>query len=246
MMTDQPLLEVNRIDVRYGDFQALRDISLRIGRGTVVSLIGANGAGKTTLLNTIMGISPPARGTIALEGRPVGGMATHRIVAQGISLVPEGSKVFQKMTVKENLLMGAYLPKARKERQRNLERVYGLFPVLKEKAEQTATFLSGGQRQMLAIGRAIMSEPQLLLCDEISLGLAPVIIQDIYATIREINRAGMTIVLVEQDVRRSLRQADYSYVMLKGRIVMEGRSAGLPEAEVRDAYFGENRYAQYG
>jgi branched-chain amino acid transport system ATP-binding protein len=245
MMNDNIILEVKNINVSYGDFQALHNISLKIKRGSIISIIGSNGAGKSTLLNTILGINKPTSGTISFLSDDIEGMLTHEIVAKGISLSPEGSKVFPKMTVKENLIMGAYLPHVRKNKEVMLEKAYTLFPVLKEKSEQEATYLSGGQRQMLAIARAIMSEPKLLFCDEISLGLAPVIIKDIYMTIKQINREGITIVLVEQDLKRSLKYADYSYVMLKGKIVMEGKSSELQEQEVGDAYFGVNKYARY-
>jgi len=239
------MLEVLRLNVHYGDFQALHNISLKIKHGSIVSIIGSNGAGKTTLLNTILGFNKPTSGIVAFQGEKINAMPTHKIVEQGLTMSPEGSKVFQKMTVKENLLMGAYLPKARKDKEETLELVYDMFPILREKAEQSATYLSGGQRQMLAIGRAIMSKPKLLFCDEISLGLAPVIIKDIYQTIKRISQQGLTIVLVEQDVKRSLRYSDYSYVMLKGQIVLEGNSAELVETEVKDAYFGVNKYAKY-
>lgn len=236
------LLEINNLNVHYGELQALHDISLKIRSHSIVSIIGSNGAGKSTLLNTILGINKPTSGSVLFLGDKINGMQTNRIVAKGVSLSPEGSSIFQKMTVKENLLMGAYLPHTRVNTAAKLEKVYRLFPVLKEKAGQQASYLSGGQRQMLAIARAIMSEPKLLFCDEISLGLAPIIIQDIYSTIKEINEEGLTIVLVEQDVRRSLKYSHYSYVMLKGRIVLEGKSSELLEGEVQDAYFGLNKY----
>lgn len=236
------LLEVSNLNVHYRELQALHTISMKIKKNTIVSIIGSNGAGKSTLLNTIMGINKPTSGSITFLGDQINGMQTNKIVAKGVSLSPEGSSVFQKMTVKENLLMGAYLPHARVNIAANLEKVYRLFPVLKEKAGQQASFLSGGQRQMLAIARAIMSEPKLLFCDEISLGLAPIIIQDIYSTLKAVNEEGLTIVLVEQDVRRSLKYSDYSYVMLKGKIVLEGKSAELSEGEVQDAYFGLNKF----
>lgn len=239
------MLEVMKLNVHYGDFQALHNISLKIRRGSIVSIIGSNGAGKSTLLNTILGFNKQTSGIVAFQGEKINAMPTHKIVEQGLTMSPEGSKIFQKMTVKENLLMGAYLPQARRDKEETLELVYDMFPILREKAEQSATYLSGGQRQMLAIGRAIMSKPKLLFCDEISLGLAPVVIKDIYQTIKRISQHGLTIVLVEQDVKRSLRYSDYSYVMLKGQIVMEGNSAELVEDEVKDAYFGVNKYAKY-
>jgi branched-chain amino acid transport system ATP-binding protein len=245
MTNGKTVLAVAGLNVYYGDFQALYDISLEIKSGAVVSIIGSNGAGKTTLLNTIMGINKPASGTITFLGQNIQGLSTNRIVARGITMSPEGSRVFQKMTVRDNLLMGAYLPQARKDKEETLERVYRLFPWLKERGGQLATYLSGGERQMLAIARALMSRPQVLLCDEISLGLAPVVIKEIYAKLKEINQEGLTIVLVEQDVKRSLKFSDYSYIMLKGRIVMAGKSAELPEEEVSNAYFGVEKYANY-
>ncbi len=240
---DEMFLKAENLDVHYGDLQALHDVSLSIKKGSIVSIIGSNGAGKSTLLNTIVGINKPTKGRITFKNEDITGKLTSRIVAKGITMSPEGSRVFQNMSVRENLLMGAYLPKARKTKDEMLVKVYDLFPVLKEKSEQLTTFLSGGQRQMVAIARAIMSNPDVIFCDEISLGLAPVVIKDIYQKIKEINKEGMTFVLVEQDVKRSLKYADYSYVMVKGRIVMEGVSASLPESEVKDAYFGVNKYA---
>lgn len=238
MNSKDMVLEVKKINVHYGDFQALNQVSLQIRAGSIVSIIGANGAGKSTLLNTILGLNKPASGEIIFLGDRIHGLPANRIVAKGLAMSPEGSSVFRKLTVKENLLMGAYLPRAREHKNENLEKVYTLFPVLREKAEQEASYLSGGQRQMLAIARALMSEPQLLFCDEISLGLAPIIIKDIYLTIKKINEQGLTIVLVDQDVRRSLRHSDFSYVMLKGQIVMAGESSALAEEAVKEAYFG--------
>jgi branched-chain amino acid transport system ATP-binding protein len=243
MMEKEVLLAVKNLNVHYRDFQALANISMQIKKGAVVSVIGANGAGKSTLLNTILGINKPASGEIIFAGSRIDGMQTSKIVAKGLSLSPEGSRVFGTMSVEENLLMGAYLPNARKAKAANLEKVYGLFPVLREKARQGASYLSGGQRQMLAIARAIMTDPKLLFCDEISLGLAPIIINDIYATIKAINAAGITIVIVEQDVKRSLTYSDYSYIMLKGRVVLQGQSSELREDDVKDAYFGLNKFA---
>jgi branched-chain amino acid transport system ATP-binding protein len=237
------ILKAENLDVHYGDLQALHDVSIAIKKGSIVSIIGSNGAGKSTLLNTIVGINKPTKGKVIYDNQDISGLPTNNIVSKGITMSPEGSRVFEKLSVKENLLMGAYLPHARKKKDELLEKVYELFPILKEKSSQLATYLSGGQRQMLAIARAIMSEPQVILCDEISLGLAPVIIKDIYQKIKEINEQGMTVVLVEQDVKRSLKHSDYSYVIVKGKIVMEGPSSELPEEEVKDAYFGVNKYA---
>jgi branched-chain amino acid transport system ATP-binding protein len=245
MMTEDAILEVKNLDFKYGDFQALYDVSMSAPRGKIVSLIGSNGAGKSTLLHTIVGYNnvPRGSGSIVFNGDDITGLSTNKIVSKGVTLSPEGSSIFENMSIEENLLMGAYLPGARKRRKESFERVYRLFPVLKEKEKQTATFLSGGQRQMLAIGRAIMSNPRLLICDELSLGLAPVVVKDIYRSIREINKLGVTVLLVEQEVKRSLKYADYSYVMVKGRIVMEGVSSELPVEEVKGAYLGVEKYA---
>lgn len=240
---DDCILTVENLNAHYGDFHALHDISMSFQKGAITSIIGANGAGKSTLLNSIMGIQTPTSGRVTFCGNDITGLKTNRIVAGGVTMSPEGSSVFEDMSVEENLLMGVYLPKPRKQRRELLAKVYELFPVLKEKAGQLATFLSGGQRQMLAIARGIMSDPQVIICDEISLGLAPVIIKDIYVKVREINEAGMTVVLVEQEVKRSLENSDFSYVLVKGRVVMEGPSAELPEDEVKDAYFGINKFA---
>lgn len=242
---EDAILKIENLDFNYGDFQALYQINMSIPKGKIVSLIGSNGAGKSTLLNAIVGENkvPKGTGSIEFNGEEISGLPTNQIVSKGITLSPEGSSVFENMSVEENLLMGAYLPKVRKDRFAGLERVYRLFPVLKEKEKQMATFLSGGQRQMLAIGRAIMSNPQLLICDELSLGLAPVVVKDIYKSIQEINALGVTVLLVEQEVKRSLKYADYSFVIVKGRIVMEGPSSELPPEEVKDAYLGVNKFA---
>ncbi len=243
MTKEECILKVEELNVHYGDFHALHDISMEFRKGAVTSIIGANGAGKSTLLNAIMSIHKPSSGRVSYCGGDITGMRTSKIVSRGVTMSPEGSSVFEDMSVEENLLMGCYLPGPRKRRKELLAKVYELFPVLYEKRGQLATFLSGGQRQMLAIARAIMSDPQVIICDEISLGLAPVIIKDIYVKIREINKSGMTVILVEQEVKRSLEHSDFSYVIVKGRVVMEGPSATLPEDEVKDAYFGINKYA---
>ena len=242
-MSAEHILEVNNLDIYYGDFQAIYDVSMRFERGKIISIIGANGAGKSTLLNSIMGLHKAVGGKITFEGRDISDFKTSKIVGLGISMSPEGSMIFESMSVMENLLMGAYLSKTKSKRGELLEKAFTLFPALKEKSGQLATFLSGGQRQMLALARAVMSDPKVVICDELSLGLAPIVIKDIYEKIKEINAAGMTVVLVEQELIRSLRYSDYSYVMVKGRVVMEGASGDLPVDEVRDAYFGINKYA---
>ena len=236
------LLEVNHIDVHYGDFLALKDVSINVEPGTIVSLIGANGAGKSTIMNTICGLNKPTKGDIIFDGQNIAGKKPNQIARLGLSMAPEGSHCFERMTVQDNLLMGAYLAK-KDERMQRLENVYKLFPVLKEKANQMSTFLSGGQRQMLAIGRGIMTQPKILLCDEIPLGLAPVVINDIYEKLKEIADTGLTMLIVEQDVNRSLKSSDYAYVVLEGKIVMQGKSKELSVDEVNDAYFGINTFS---
>ena len=231
-------LKVSDLDVHYGDFQALWGVSLAVEEGKVVSVIGANGSGKSTLLNTVSGLMRPTKGSIEFEGNRIEGMSAHETVAGGISLVPEGRRVFARLTVYENLVMGSYTPRCRGNRERGLQRLYDLFPVLKARHSQMADTLSGGEQQMLAIGRALMSNPKLILCDEISLGLAPLIIKNIYKQLALINSEGMTIVLVEQDIKRSLKAAGYAYVMLEGEVVLEGEPDALGEDEVKKAYFG--------
>jgi len=242
----EPLLSLQNIDVYYRNFHAVFDVSLNIEEGKITSLIGANGAGKSTILKAICGINKPTSGRIIFNGEDITGLRTNEIAAKGIIMSPEGSEVFPAMSVKENLLMGAYLPKAYRKRNELLEKVYALFPILNEKEKQLATFLSGGQRQMLAIGRAIMADPKLIICDEISLGLSPVIIKDIYSKVHEINDEGKTIILVEQEVKRSLKHSDYAYILVKGRIVIKGHCDELSEKEVSDAYFGIEKYANGG
>jgi len=231
-------LKVNDLEVHYGDFKALWDVSLEVRKGEIVSVIGANGAGKSTLLNTVAGLMRPSEGTIEFNGKRIDGLSPHQIVPMGMTLVPEGRRVFARLSVYENLVMGSYIPRARSRKGEVLERLYELFPRLKERRHQMADTLSGGEQQMLAVARAMMSEPKLMLCDEISLGLAPVIIKDIYKRLVKINQEGITIVLVEQDVKRSLKAGDRAYVMLEGRIALEGKPSALSEDQVKKAYFG--------
>jgi branched-chain amino acid transport system ATP-binding protein len=237
-MTSDSILQVEGINIHYGDLQAIYDLSMTFKKGSTVSIIGANGAGKSTLLNTIMGLHKPTSGKVTFDGEDITGMLTSKIVSKGLAMTPEGSLIFEDMTVMENLLLGSYLHEAKKVRKQQLELVFELFPMLEEKQKQLGTFLSGGQRQMLAIARAIMANPKMIICDEISLGLAPVVIKDIFRALKKINETGVTFVLVEQEVKRSLKYADYAYVLLKGRVVMEGYSAELPEEEVSNVYFG--------
>jgi branched-chain amino acid transport system ATP-binding protein len=231
-------LGIENLSVHYGDLQALWDVSVSIARGQIVSVIGANGAGKTTLLKSIVGALQSTGGRILHNGEPINGFKPYQTLSRGIAMVPEGRRIFPRLTVAENLQVGAYLPKARKNAGKAMEKVFDLFPVLRDRAAQMGTNLSGGEQQMLAIGRALMSEPDVILFDEISLGLAPRIIKDIYASLLEINKTGVTMVLVEQDVQRSLKTAGYAYVMQEGRIVLEGRPADLTEEAVKKAYFG--------
>jgi branched-chain amino acid transport system ATP-binding protein len=237
-MPQESALTVDGVNVFYGDFHALWDISLEVGRGEIVSIIGSNGSGKSTLLNAIAGQLIPKTGVISYFGETISGLPPHETVARGMALVPEGRRVFPRLTVFENLFMGSYTPKARKNRERSLANIYELFPRLEERRNQMADTLSGGEQQMLAIGRALMSEPRVLLCDEISLGLAPIVIKGIYQQIKQINQLGLTIILVEQDITRSLKAADRAYIMLEGKVVLEGNPADLTEERVKEAYFG--------
>lgn len=237
-MSSVSILKVDHIDVFYGDFHALWDVSLDIKKGDIVSIIGSNGAGKSTLMYTIAGQNVPVNGRIEFKGDRIDGEGTHLSVGKGIALVPEGRRVFTRLTVYDNLIIGAYTPKARANIDKNIEKVHDLFPILAERRNQRSITLSGGEQQMLAIGRALMSEPELLLCDEISLGLAPVIIKSIYKQLEVISQEGITIALVEQDVKRSLRIADYAYVMLEGKIALQGKAADLGGEQVKKAYFG--------
>ncbi|MFZ0449306.1 MAG: ABC transporter ATP-binding protein [Desulfatiglandaceae bacterium] len=238
MTLDKSALKISNLDVHYKDFKALWDVSLKVTKGKIVSVIGANGAGKSTLLNTISGLLTPSKGTIEFFGEPIGGLPPHETVHKGIALVPEGRRIFPRLTVFENLVMGSYTPRTRPKRDETMKKIYELFPILKSRHAQMANSLSGGEQQMLAVGRAMMSEPTLMLCDEISLGLAPVIIKSIYKRLAQINRDGITIVLVEQDLKRSLSAADYAYIMLEGKTVLEGVPSALTEEQVKKAYFG--------
>jgi len=237
-MPQRPALKVSELDAHYKDFQALWNISFEVNKREMVSIIGANGAGKSTLLNSIAGLLVPSRGTIEFFGERIDGLLPHETVPRGITLVPEGRRVFPRLSVYENLVMGSYTPKMRAKKDEMLAKIYELFPLLKARRRQMANTLSGGEQQMLAIGRAMMSEPQLILCDEISLGLAPVVIKDIYKRLRQINQDGITIVLVEQDIKRSLKVANRAYIMLEGKVVLEGEPSSLTEEQVKKAYFG--------
>jgi len=237
-VSDSAALKIDDLDVHYKDFQALWNVSFEVRSGEIVSVIGANGSGKSTLLNTIAGLLAPSRGTINFFGERIDGLLPHETVPRGITLVPEGRRVFPRLTVFENLVMGSYTPRTRADKDETLKKIYELFPILRVRHNQMANTLSGGEQQMLAIGRAMMSEPKLILCDEISLGLAPVVIKDIYKRLGQINREGITIVLVEQDIKRSLKVANRAYIMLEGKVVLEGQPATLTEEQVKKAYFG--------
>ena len=230
------MLELKNVCSGYGAIEALKGVSIRIDKGEIVTLIGANGAGKSTTLRNITGLVGVTSGEILFEGKPLNGIPTHRITALGISMVPEGRAIFSNLTVAENLEMGAYLQKDTKE----LERVYVMFPRLKERTKQLGGTLSGGEQQMLAIGRALMARPRLLLLDEPSLGLAPIVVHTIFKAIDDINKEGTTILLVEQNASAALKHSHRAYVLETGAIVMEGPSAQVAsDPRVKEAYLGE-------
>jgi branched-chain amino acid transport system ATP-binding protein len=233
------VLEVKDIEVYYGAIHALKKMSLQVEQGSIVTLIGANGAGKTTTLKTISGILRPRSGTVTFKNVDISKVAPEKIVAMGISQVPEGRRVFAAMSVLENLEMGAYLRKDKKAIAADMENVFGRFPRLKERRKQMAGTLSGGEQQMLAIGRALMARPQLLLMDEPSMGLAPLLVKEIFAIIKDINERGTTILLVEQNAHMALSIADQAYVIETGEIVLQGAAAELLQSEaVKKAYLG--------
>ena len=232
------ILEVKDLDVSYGGIKAVKDISFSVPKGEVVTLIGANGAGKSSTLRSIVGLVKPESGSILLKGEELAGVSTEQIVTKGITLVPEGRRVFPDMTVAENLKIGAYMRKDSLDEDMNW--VYDLFPRLKERSWQLAGTLSGGEQQMLAIGRALMSRPEIIMMDEPSLGLAPIIVKGVFDIIREINKQGVTILLVEQNANMALKAANLGYVMETGRITLSGTGAELLENEaVKAAYLGK-------
>jgi len=233
------MLSIEGLDLFYGDARALDGVSLEIPERTIVAIVGANGAGKSSLIRAIAGQIRPARGRIVFRGEDIAGWPSHRVCDRGIGQVPEGRQVFPTLTVAENLAMGALLPRARAARARNLVRVLALFPVLSERSAQPAGTLSGGEQQMLAIGRCLMGSPELVMFDEPSLGLSPAVAQTVLATIRELNRDGLTCMLVEQNVAASLRLADRAYVLENGRVTLAGSGAALlADDRVRQAYLG--------
>jgi branched-chain amino acid transport system ATP-binding protein len=229
------LLEVRELTAFYGDFQALFGVSLTVARGEVVAVIGANGAGKSTLLKSIAGLMPARRDAIVFDGDPIGDLPAHRVVARGIALVPEGRRLFPSLTVEENLLIGGQI---RRPGPWSLERIYGLFPRLAERRGFPSTALSGGEQQMVALGRALMSNPKLLLCDEISLGLAPIVIRDIYARLPSITAAGTSLVIVEQDIAQALAAASQVFCLQEGRVAFAGAAREATREAVAAAYFG--------
>lgn len=239
--SDQPILAVHNVHTYYGHVHALKGISLEVAPGEIVALIGANGAGKSTTLRTISGLIRPTKGDISITGRPTMDLPAHEVVYLGVSHAPEGRKIFSTLTVNENLNMGAYsLGNAKTRIEAHRTRVFTLFPRLQERQRQLAGTLSGGEQQMLAIGRALMCDPKILLLDEPSLGLAPLLVKAIFDTIREINQAGVTILLVEQNARAALKLAHKGYVLETGSIVLSGPAADLlADTRVRKAYLGE-------
>jgi branched-chain amino acid transport system ATP-binding protein len=233
------MLSVENLDVFYGDAQALDDIAIEIEQGAIVTIVGANGAGKSTLIRTIAGMHKPARGRILYRGTDITGWPSHKVCDLGIGQVAEGRQVFPTLTVAENLAMGALVSRARAGRERNLDRVYAMFPVLAARRNQAAGTLSGGEQQMLAIGRCLMSDPELIMFDEPSLGLAPALVQSVLTTVRDLNRDGLTCVLVEQNVAVSLKLASHAYVLENGRITLAGSGEQLlRDDRVRQAYLG--------
>jgi branched-chain amino acid transport system ATP-binding protein len=235
------LLEVENLSVQYAAFKALHDVSLSVEDGLIVSIVGANGAGKSTLINAISGMIRPKAGRVVFDGVTLSTMAPHDVVRLGVVQVPEGRKLFPDLTVYENLLVGGSHKRAKAERSATLEEVYDLFPVLRERHVQLARTLSGGEQQMLAIGRAMMSKPKLLMMDEPSLGLAPIVVQSIFGVIKELKRRGLTILLVEQNIRHSLQISDYAYVLETGQVVLEGTGqAVLADEHTTAAYIGAN------
>ncbi|HYL91054.1 MAG TPA: ABC transporter ATP-binding protein [Burkholderiales bacterium] len=233
------MLAIRDLDLYYGDAQALDRVSLEVPQGAIVAIVGANGAGKSSLIRAIAGIETPRSGHIAFKGAPIAGLESHRICNLGIGQVAEGRQVFPSLTVLENLQMGAMIPRARKDAARNLEDVLDLFPRLRERMDQIAGTMSGGEQQMLAIGRCLMGAPELIMFDEPSLGLAPLVVRDVLHTIHVLNQRGLTILLVEQNVAVSLKISQRAYVLENGRIVMSGTGAELlHDDRVRQAYLG--------
>ncbi len=233
------LLKIENLSVYYSDFIAVEDVSLSVGKGQIISLIGLNGAGKTTLMSAVAGLKKPSSGKVFFEDKDITAASPDKIVSCGLSLIPQGGRCFNRMSVQDNLLMGSFPKNARKSAKETLEHIYDLFPVLKEKKKEPAGSLSGGQRQMVAIGRALMAHPKCLIFDEISLGLSPAVIKDIYNRIKAINEQDQTaIILIEQDTQRALKMSDEFYIMLKGKIALNGNSSDTDAETIKEAYFG--------
>ena len=236
------MLKVENLVVSYGGIEALKGISLNVPEGKIITLIGANGAGKSTLLRTIIGLVKPQAGKISYNEKEITSLNSQKIVTTGITLVPEGRRVFSNLTVLENLKIGAYMRNDKAEIEKDIEWIYGMFPRLQERNWQLAGTLSGGEQQMLAVGRALMCRPKLIMMDEPSLGLAPLVIKDIFRIIQEINAKGMTILLIEQNANMALKIADWAYVLETGRITMEGTGKELLEnPQIREAYLGKKK-----
>ncbi|BEP27774.1 ABC transporter ATP-binding protein [Helicovermis profundi] len=233
------MLKIDNLNVFYGGIHALRGISINVEKGKIISLIGANGAGKSTTLRTIMGLEKSSEGKVEYEGKDITNMKTKEIVKSNLVLVPEGRRIFTNLSVRENLILGAYLRKDKKIVEDDIDWVYSLFPRLKEREWQLAGTMSGGEQQMLAVGRALMTKPKLLMMDEPSLGLAPLIVKDIFDIIKRINDEGVTVLLIEQNAKASLEISDYAYVLETGKIFMEGKGMDLlNDEEVKKAYLG--------
>jgi branched-chain amino acid transport system ATP-binding protein len=233
------LLEIEGIRSTYDRVDVLHGVSLAVAAGSITCILGANGAGKSTLIRAILGLTPPHTGAIRFDGQPIHGLPTHRVIARGIACIPEGRKVFPKMTVEENLQLGAYAIPDRAEVARRIEQAYGLFPRLKERHTQLAGTLSGGEQAMVSIARGLVAQPRLLLIDEPSLGLSPLYVKENFRIIGDINRLGITVLLVEQNVRQTLAIAHHGYVLAQGRLVAQGSAQALADdAQVRAAYFG--------
>ncbi|MEM6381912.1 MAG: ABC transporter ATP-binding protein [Pseudomonadota bacterium] len=230
------LLSTHTLTAHYGDFQALFGVDIALEEGETIAIIGANGAGKTTLMRSISGVLTNESNMVTLDGAPIGNASADTIMAQGVAMVPEGRKLFPSLSVEENLLIGTYGRKT--AGHWSLETIYDLFPILKERRKNPGTALSGGQQQMVAIGRALMSNPRVLLCDEISLGLAPVVIKDIYQAVPKIKQAGASMIVVEQDIGQAMKVADRLYCMMEGRVTLTGTPASLSRDAIHNAYFG--------
>ena len=231
----EPLLSVHALDAHYGDFQALIGVSISVSRGQAIAIIGANGAGKSTLLKSIAGLMRSRRDAIVFDGAPIGDLPAHAVARCGIALVPEGRRLFPSLSVEENLLIGG---QGGRPGPWSLARIYELFPALAERRNMPSTALSGGQQQMAAIGRALMSNPKLLLCDEVSLGLAPIVVREIYARLPSLMAEGLSLIIVEQDIVQALKAASHVYCLQEGRVALEGAAAGLTREAISAAYFG--------